>query len=121
MRSLPLAALGAAFIMLISGCSAADKAQSCVEAPKVISDTISKIGAAANDPEAMRKEISDGAAKLDDLAAKAGDTTLQEALDGMANTLKSLNVDDANAAVDAAQKVATDGANYLKQAAEACL
>ncbi|GII54634.1 hypothetical protein Pth03_30230 [Planotetraspora thailandica] len=121
MRSLPLAALTAAFVMTISGCAAADKAQTCVEAPKVLSDTISKIGAVADDPEAMRKEISDGAARLDDLAAKAGDTTLKEALDGMANTLKNLNVDDANAAVDAAQKVATDGANYVKDVAQACL
>ncbi|MEZ0072554.1 hypothetical protein [Planotetraspora sp. GP83] len=121
MRLLPLAAVAAAAVLLASGCSAADKAQSCVEAPKLIGETISKIGAVANDPEAMRKELSDGAAKLDDLAQKAGDTTLKQALQGLADSFQKLNVDDANAAVDAAQKVATDGAAYLKRVSEACL
>ncbi|GAA4559919.1 hypothetical protein [Planotetraspora kaengkrachanensis] len=122
MRSLPLAAaVAAASVMLVSGCSAADKAQSCIEAPKLISETISNITAVANDPEAMQKEITDGAAKLNDLAADAGDTTLNQALQGMADSLEKLNVDDANAAVDAAQKAATDSATYLKQITEACL
>jgi hypothetical protein len=30
-------------------------------------------------------------------------------------------VDDANSAVDAAQKAATDGARYLKDISEACI
>ncbi|GAA1308935.1 MULTISPECIES: hypothetical protein [Planotetraspora] len=123
MRPLPLSAAAAvaASVLLLSGCSAADKAQSCLEAPKLISETISKVTAAANDPEAMQKEISDGAAKLNDLANDAGDTTLKEALQGMSDSLQKLNVDDANAAVDAAQKAATDSAAYLKQITEACL
>lgn len=55
------------------------------------------------------------------MANKAADTTLRDALQGLADSLQKLNVDDANAAVDAAQKVATDGANYLREVSKACL
>ncbi|GIH32281.1 hypothetical protein Mam01_24450 [Microbispora amethystogenes] len=121
MRLLPLAAACAAAVLFASGCATADKAQSCAEATKVISSTVSEIGKVADDPAAMRKKIEDGAADLENMANKAADTTLRDALQGLAESLQKLNVDDANAAVDAAQRVATDGAKYLRQVSEACI
>ncbi|GGO18690.1 hypothetical protein GCM10010116_37600 [Microbispora rosea subsp. aerata] len=121
MRLLPLAAACAAAVLLSSGCAAADKAQSCAEATQVVSQTISAIGKAVDDPAAMRQKIEDGVTDLENMANKAADTTLRDALQGLADSLQKLNVDDANAAVDAAQKVATDGANYLSKVSEACL
>ncbi|WP_405086043.1 hypothetical protein [Microbispora sp. NBC_01389] len=121
MRLLPLAAACAAAVLFASGCATADKAQSCAEATKVISRTVSEIGKVADDPAAMRKKIEDGAADLEDMANKAADTSLRDALRGLAESLQKLNVDDANAAVDAAQRVATDGARYLRKVSEACI
>ncbi|MBE3009812.1 hypothetical protein IL992_11505 [Microbispora sp. NEAU-D428] len=121
MRLLPFAAACAAAVLLVSGCASADKAQTCAEATQVISRTISEIGKVVDDPAAMRKKIEDGAADLENMANKAADTTLRDALQGLADSLQKLNVDDANAAVDAAQKVATDGANYLREVSKACL
>ncbi|WP_169949522.1 hypothetical protein [Microbispora sp. H11081] len=121
MRLLPLAAAGAAAVLLASGCATVDKAQSCAEATQLISRTVSEIGKAVSDPATMQRKIEEGATGLEDMANKAADTTLRDALQGLADSLQKLNVDDANAAVDAAQKVATDGATYLRQAGEACL
>jgi hypothetical protein len=121
MRILPFVAASAAVVLLSSGCAATEQAQTCLEAPKVIGETLSKISGLADDPAAMRKELEDGAAKLEKLANDAGDTTLKEALQGLADSFQKLNVDDANAAVDAAQQAAKDGADYLKRVTEACL
>ncbi|GIH47779.1 hypothetical protein [Microbispora rosea] len=121
MRLLPFAAACAAAVLLASGCASADKAQTCAEATRLVSQTISEIGAVVNDPAAMREKIQDGAADLEDMANKAADTTLRDALQGLADSLQKLDVDDANAAVDAAQKVATDGATYLREVSKACL
>ncbi|GAB3159192.1 hypothetical protein GCM10027161_65870 [Microbispora hainanensis] len=121
MRLLPFAAACAAAVLFTSGCATADKAQTCAEATQLVSRTISDIGAVVNDPDAMRKKIEDGAANLEDMANKAADTTLRDALQGLADSLQKLDVDDANGAVDAAQKVATDGATYLREVSQACL
>ncbi|GLX03674.1 hypothetical protein Misp03_06010 [Microbispora sp. NBRC 16548] len=121
MRLLPFAAACAAAVLLASGCASADKAQTCAESTRLITQTISEIGKVVDDPAAMRKKIEDGAADLEDMANKAADTTLRDALQGLADSLKKLDVDDANAAVDAAQKVATDGASYLREVSRACL
>lgn len=121
MRILPITAACAAAVLLASGCASADKAQTCAEATQVISRTVSEIGKVADDPAAMRKKLEDGAADLEDMANKAADTTLRDALQGLADNLQKLDVDDANAAVDAAQKVATDGAAYLRKVSEACI
>ncbi|MEU8172670.1 hypothetical protein AB0C14_07325 [Microbispora hainanensis] len=121
MRLLPFAAACAAAALFASGCATAEKAQTCAEATQVVSRTISEIGAVVNDPDAMRKKIEDGAADLEDMANKAADTSLRDALQGLADSLQKLDVDDASAAVDAAQKVATDGATYLREVSQACL
>ena len=113
--------MSAVAVMLLPGCAAAGKAQTCADATKAVSQTISDIGKTANDPDAMRQKISDGVAQLEALGDKAADTTLKEALSGLADSLRGLNVDDANSAVDAAQKAATDGARYLKDISEACI
>ncbi|MEV7803530.1 hypothetical protein AB0O28_11340 [Microbispora sp. NPDC088329] len=121
MRLLPLAAACAAAVLLVSGCATADKAQTCAEATQVISRTVSEIGKVVDDPAAMRKKLEDGASDLEDMANKAADTTLREALQGLADSLQKLDVDDAKAAADAARKVATDGAHYLREVSQACL
>ncbi|MBD3136874.1 hypothetical protein [Microbispora bryophytorum] len=121
MRLLPSAAACAAAVLLASGCASADKAQTCAEATRLIGQTISGIGNVVDDPAAMRKKIEDGAADLEDMANKAADTTLRDALQGLADSLQKLDVKDANAAVDAAQKVATDGANHLREVSQACI
>ncbi|MET8146678.1 hypothetical protein ABZU32_40790 [Sphaerisporangium sp. NPDC005288] len=121
MRLIPLAAATATgFLLLTTGCSTVDKAQACIEANKVIAETGSKITSLANDPKAMDKALEDGAAKLQDVADKAGNTTLNQALGDLADRFKDLNIKDANDAVDAAQKVATDTASTLKAIAEEC-
>jgi hypothetical protein len=122
MRFLSIAAPAAVAVsvLLTGGCAAADKAQACLEAPKVIGETVSKVAGLADDPKALEKELDDAAAKLDKLATDAGDTTLKEALQGLADSFQKLNVDNANAAVDAAQQAATDGAVSLKRVAAAC-
>ncbi|MFC4531713.1 hypothetical protein [Sphaerisporangium dianthi] len=121
MRLFPLAAAAATgFILITTGCSTVDKAQACIEANQVIAETGAKITGLANDPKAMDKALEDGAAKLQDVADKAGNTTLNQALGDLADTFKDLNVKDANDAVDSAQKVATDTAATLKEIAQEC-
>ncbi|GAA3099193.1 hypothetical protein [Nonomuraea salmonea] len=68
----------------------------------------------------MDKAIDDAAAKLNDVADSAANTTLKEASDSLAATLTGITVNDVNDAVDAAQKVATESADYVNQVAQAC-
>ncbi|GII83274.1 hypothetical protein Ssi03_12640 [Sphaerisporangium siamense] len=121
MRLLPLAAAAAVgFTVLTTGCSTVDKAQACIEANRVLADTATKISGLVDDPKAMEQALRDGATKLEGVADKAGNTTLNEALQDLADTFKKLNIDDANAAVDAAQKVATDTARTVNTIAQEC-
>ncbi|MEO3812810.1 hypothetical protein ABGB17_27735 [Sphaerisporangium sp. B11E5] len=123
MRSLPRAAFAAsavAAVILVSGCSTLDKAQACIEANKVITDTAAKVSSLVNDPEAMEKALNDGAAKMNDVAEKAGNTTLNQALQNLADSLNKLDVNSAAEAAQAAQKVATDTAQALRAIAEEC-
>ncbi|MBX6385549.1 MAG: hypothetical protein IRZ07_21675 [Microbispora sp.] len=121
MRLLPLTAACAAAVLLSAGCASADKAQSCAEATQVISRTISEIGKVVDDPAAMRKKIDDGVADLENVANKAADTTLRDAVQGLADSLKKLDADDAKEAANTAQQVAADGADYLRKVSDACL
>jgi galactokinase/mevalonate kinase-like predicted kinase len=120
MRFLPLAAVTLGFAIFVTGCSSLDKAQACVESSKIVTDTISKVTAVANDPQAMEKALNDGAAKLRDAADTAGNTTANQALQNLADTLSKINVKNTNDAIDAAQKVATDGAATAKKLAQEC-
>ncbi|GAA1273479.1 hypothetical protein GCM10009677_28350 [Sphaerisporangium rubeum] len=123
MRFLPRAAFAVsavAAVVLVTGCSSLDKAQGCIEANKVISDTAAKVGSLVNDPEAMEKALRDGATKLEDVADKAGNTTLNEALQKLADSIGKLDVNNAADAAQAAQKVATDAAQALRTVAEEC-
>ncbi|MEV5407729.1 hypothetical protein AB0K60_02665 [Thermopolyspora sp. NPDC052614] len=119
MRLLSLTA-AAVLAVTIAGCSTVDKAQACLESSKIVADTVAKIGSLANDPAAMEKALNDGAARLSDAADKAGNTTLNEALDDLSKSLEGLNVKDVNDAVDAAQKAATDGAAAAEKIAREC-
>ncbi|MFI6511277.1 hypothetical protein ACIBCT_27025 [Streptosporangium sp. NPDC050855] len=132
MRPLPrripvLAASAVAAALLVTGCSeiqqvsqGIDKAQQCVQAAGIVTETASKVSGLLNDPAGMEKALNDGGAKLGDLADKASNTSLKEAADGVSNTLQGFNVTDANSAVDAAQKVATDSVGWVQQLTNAC-
>ncbi|MGV9306655.1 MULTISPECIES: hypothetical protein [unclassified Nonomuraea] len=121
-RFLPLAAFAA--VVFASGCSeinaTVDKAQACLEAPKIVSETVAKISGLVNDPAAMEKELDNAAQKLGDVADKAANTTLKQATDDLAASLRRLDVNNVNEAVDAVQKVGNDTAAYLTKLKEAC-
>jgi hypothetical protein len=121
-RFLPLALFAAG--VLAAGCSEVnntiDKAQACLEAPKIITELGADIAKLTNDPQAMDKAIDDAAGKLSTMADQAANTTLKEATDGMATTLTSINVKDVNDAVDAVQKISTESAAYVEKVAQAC-
>ncbi|MEU9884108.1 hypothetical protein [Sphaerisporangium sp. NPDC051011] len=120
MRFLPLAAVAAIGFTVLTGCSTVDKAQACIEANKTLADMGAKITGVAGDPAAMEKALKDGAAKLEDVAGTAGNTTLNEALQSLADSLKKLNIDNPEEAAAAAQKVATDTARTVRTIAEEC-
>ncbi|SEG30169.1 hypothetical protein SAMN05444920_102504 [Nonomuraea solani] len=121
-RFVPLALF--ATCILAAGCSEVnstiDKAQACIEAPKIITELGAKITQLTDDPKAMDKAIDDAATKLTGVADQAANTTLKEASDDLAKTLSGINVTTVNDAVDAAQKVTTEGAAYVEQVAKAC-
>ena len=95
MRPLPrripvLAASVLAAVLVTTGCSelqevsqGIDKAQECVQATGIVTETVAKVSGLLNDPAAMEKALNDGAAKLGDLADKAANTTLKEAAEGV--------------------------------------
>lgn len=121
MRILPLTVASViGFTILTTGCSTVDKAQACIEANKAISESVAKIGQLAQDPTAMEKALKDGAAKLEDAAGTAGNTTMNEALQKLADSMKKLDAGSLEEAAQAAQKVATDSAQAIKTVAEEC-
>ncbi|WP_101784475.1 hypothetical protein [Nonomuraea indica] len=121
-RFVPLAA--SAVLVLAAGCAEVnttiDKAQACLEAPKIITELGADIAKYKDDPQAMDKAIGDAAGKLNEVADKASNTTLKEATDNLATTLGDINVQNVNDAVDAAQKVTSDTAAYLDRIRQAC-
>ncbi|WP_030923408.1 hypothetical protein [Streptosporangium amethystogenes] len=132
MRPLPrripaLAASALAAVLITTGCSeiqevsqGIDKAQQCVQAAGIVTETVSKVSGLLDDPAAMEQALKDGGAKLGDLADKAANTSLKEAADSVSNTLEGFNVPDANSAIDTAQKVATDSVRWVEQLTGAC-
>ncbi|MFD7656253.1 bacteriophage spanin2 family protein [Actinosynnema sp. NPDC059797] len=68
---------------------AADKAQLCIEALKLAGFTPD-----ATDPQKALEETQQKAQELNDLAAKAGDTTLQDAITGVAGTMNQVTLED---------------------------
>ncbi|SEK94867.1 hypothetical protein [Nonomuraea pusilla] len=121
-RYLPLVAF--VTCVFAAGCgevnSTIDKAQACLEAPKIVADLGARISKLTDDPQAMDKALDDASAKLNDFADKAANTTLKEASDDLAKTLGGIDVKNVNDAVDAVQKVGTDTAAYLEKIAKAC-
>ncbi|MEU8246079.1 hypothetical protein [Nonomuraea sp. NPDC048916] len=121
-RFVPLAAF--VLFVLAAGCgevnNTIDKAQACLEAPKIVADLGAEIAKLKDDPQAMEKALDDAAGKLNGVADKAANTTLKEASDNLASTLSAIDVKDVNDAVDAVQKVGTDTAAYLEKVAQAC-
>ncbi|MEU1731850.1 hypothetical protein [Streptosporangium sp. NPDC020145] len=132
MRPLPrripaIAASGLAAVLLLSGCAeiqqvsdGVDKAQQCVQAAGIVTDTVKKLATLADDPGAAEKALNDGAAKLGELADKASNTTLKQAADDVSESLKNLDVTDAQSAVDAVQKAGNDSVAWIRKLTEAC-
>ncbi|MFF0576288.1 hypothetical protein [Streptosporangium saharense] len=132
MRPLPrripaIAASGLAAVLLLTGCSelqqvsdGVDKAQQCVQAAGIVTDTVKKLTTLADDPAAVEKALNDGATKLGDLADKASNTTLKQAADDVSERLKNFDVNDAHSAVDAVQKAGTESVAWIRQLTEAC-
>jgi hypothetical protein len=122
LRFVPLALFASA--LFLAGCGeinqTIDKAQACLEAPKIVTQLVADVTKFANDPQGMSKALDDASAKLGDMADKAANTTVKDATDDLAKTLGGLNVTDVNGAVDAAQKVTTDTTAYLDQIRKAC-
>lgn len=113
--------------VLLTGCgevqelnNTVDQAQACLEATKIVTEINGKIAELRNNPEQLAQTLEDAAAKLQDAAQKAGDTTLREALDGLAGVYQNLDINDVNSAVDAAQKAVTDTAKYAAEITAAC-
>lgn len=113
-----------ALALALTGCAeingTIDRAQACLEAPKIITELTGQLTQLVNDPQAMEKALDDSAAKLNELADKAANTTIKEASDSLAETLSRIDVKTVNDAVDAVQKVGTETAAYIKQVTEAC-
>jgi hypothetical protein len=72
---------------------AADKATLCIEALKLAGFTPD-----ATDPQKALEETQRKAQELNDLAAKAGDTTLQDAITGVSDTMSKVTLEDLNPA-----------------------
>ncbi|MFI9590267.1 aminotransferase class I/II-fold pyridoxal phosphate-dependent enzyme [Nonomuraea sp. NPDC052265] len=121
-RFVPLALF--AVCVLAAGCGEVndtiDKAQACLEAPKIVTDLAVKVKDLTDDPKAMEKALDDAAGKLNDVADKAANTTLKQASEDLAKTLGGIDVNNVNDAVDAAQKVAGEAVDYAQQVAKAC-
>jgi hypothetical protein len=121
-RFVPLAV--SAVLVLAAGCGEVnqtiDKAQACLEAPKIVTELVADVTRLKDDPQAMDKAIDDAAAKLNGVADQAANTTLKEATDDLATTLGNIDVNDVNDAVDAVQKIGTDTAAYLEKVRQAC-
>ncbi|GIH79584.1 hypothetical protein [Planobispora longispora] len=126
-RTLTLTASALAAALLATGCSelqevsqGIDKAQECVQAAGIVTETAAKVAGLINNPAEMEKALNDGAARLGELADKAANTSLKEAADGVSSTLEGFNVNNANEAVDAAQKVAADSTQWVQEITNAC-
>ncbi|MFD1148205.1 bacteriophage spanin2 family protein [Saccharothrix hoggarensis] len=68
---------------------AADKATLCIEALKLAGFTPDTA-----DPQKAMEETQKKAQELNDLAAKAGDTTLKDAITGVSDTMSNVTVQD---------------------------
>ncbi|WP_447004405.1 bacteriophage spanin2 family protein [Saccharothrix isguenensis] len=84
---------------------AADKATLCIEALKLANFTPD-----STDPQKALEETQKKAEELNALAAKAGDTTLQDAITGVSDKMSNVTLEDlnpANAAAWAQEKLDT--------------
>ncbi|MGM1060772.1 bacteriophage spanin2 family protein [Saccharothrix sp. Mg75] len=70
---------------------AADKAQLCIDALRIAGFTPD-----ATDPQKAVEETQQKAKELEELAAKAGDATLKDAITGVSTTMSQVTLDDLN-------------------------
>lgn len=103
-----------------AGCSTLDKAQACLESSKVVTETISRVRQLGNDPAEMERALNDAADRLNEIADRVGNTTLNDALSDLARSLEGINVRNVNDAVDAVQRVVTDGTAAAERIAREC-
>ncbi|MFO7253560.1 MAG: hypothetical protein DIU60_022675 [Actinomycetes bacterium] len=103
-----------------AGCSTLDKAQACLESSRVVTETINRIREVGNDPAELERALNDAVERLEEIADKVGNTTLNEALTDLARTLEGITVRDVDDAIDAVQRVVTDGAAAAERIAREC-
>ncbi|MEU4446627.1 bacteriophage spanin2 family protein [Actinosynnema sp. NPDC050801] len=76
---------------------AADKAQVCIDALQ-----LANFAPDSTDPQKALEETQKKAQELNDLAAKAGDATVKDAITGMSDTMSKVTLEDLNPANAAA-------------------
>ncbi|GAB2980944.1 bacteriophage spanin2 family protein [Saccharothrix stipae] len=76
---------------------AADKAQVCIDALQ-----LANFVPDSTDPQKALEETQKKAQELNDLAAKAGDATVKDAITGMSDTMSKVTLEDLNPANAAA-------------------
>jgi|GEM_PF-1362339 len=120
-RSVRLLLAAAVLLALAAaGCSTLDKAQACLESSRVVTETINRIREVGNDPAELERALNDAVERLEEIADKVGNTTLNEALTDLARTLEGITVRDVDDAIDAVQRVVTDGAAAAERIAREC-
>ncbi|MFI0418473.1 hypothetical protein [Spongiactinospora sp. 9N601] len=92
------------------------RVQACDEAVAIAKQTPEEIQGRA--PAEVEKRLDQAAGRLDDVAEKAGEKTLREALEGLATAYRELEVADS---ARAGREVAATTAKYLQVIAAACV
>ena len=118
MRTTIIALTAAAGLVLVSGCGSLEEAANTADS---VSQTLSTAQVCLRavdavdftlDPETGVQQSQEAASTLSDLAGKAADTTVNEAIDALVGTLTSLTADDLTAPLDWVERK-TDQATAL--------
>ena len=111
-----------AAVVMLAGCGevqelsgAVVRVQACEDAIKLASETTGTAQRLGGDPGKLGEALDTAADDLDDAAARAGDATLKDAVEGLADYYRDLEVDG-----EAARKVASNTAKYLQVITAAC-
>ncbi|WP_157254461.1 hypothetical protein [Nonomuraea typhae] len=114
---------GCALIAFTAGCGTIQDAgtiinmtEACSSATKIANELLTKLPALAGDPPGLDKALGDAAAQLEQAGLRSGDTTLNEALTGLADVYKGID----GGAADSAQKVRAATTGHLQVINAAC-
>lgn len=114
-------------IVLTSGCGTIQEAggilnrsEACSEATEIADGLLSKMPHLVSDPAQLEKALNEAAAQLEKAGVKSGDTTLNEALGGLARAYKAIVANVESSATAAAEKVRSDTTSYFQVINRAC-